>query len=85
MRRGSGVFLRLSSRDEQAEIYASTDLSGRTTYIRGAKLLYPYDLQAEPDDIIAHELAHIRLRSSSEARADSLARRWQSSVKQGLR
>lgn len=78
-------FLRLSSRDERAAIYASTDLSGRTTYIRGAKLLYPYDLQAEPDDIVAHELAHIRLQSSSEARADSLARLWQSGVKQDLR
>ena len=77
-------FLRLSGRDEQAEIYASTDLSGRTTYIRGAKLLYPYDLQAEPDDIIAHELAHIRLQSSSEARADSLAWLWQGVVKQNL-
>jgi hypothetical protein len=77
-------FLRLSGRDEQAEIYASTDLSGRTTYIRGAKLLYPYDLQAEPDDIIAHELAHIRLQSSSEARAESLARLWQGVVKQNL-
>lgn len=78
-------FLRLSGRGEQAEIYASTDLSGRTTYIRGAKLLYPYDLQADPDDIIAHELAHIRLQSSSEARADSLARLWQSVVKQDRR
>jgi hypothetical protein len=54
-------FLRLSGRDEQAAIYASTDLEGRTTYLRGAKLLYPYDLQAHPNDIIAHELAHIRL------------------------
>lgn len=78
-------FLRLSGRDEQAEIYASTDLSGRTTYIRGAKLLYPYDLQVGPDDIIAHELAHIRLQSSSEARADSLARLWQSVVRQDPR
>jgi hypothetical protein len=78
-------FLRLSGRDEQAEIYASTDLSARTTYIRGAKLLYPYDFQARPDYIIAHELAHIRLQSSNEARADSLARLWQSVVKQDLR
>ena len=63
-------FLRLSGREEQAAIYASTDLAGRITYIRGAKLLYPFDLQAEPDDIIAHELAHIQLESSSESRAD---------------
>ena len=50
--------------------------TGRTTYIRGAKLLYPYDLQADPDDIIAHELAHIRLQTESEARANDLARAW---------
>ncbi len=70
-------FLRLTGRDEQAEIYASTDLEGRMTYLRGDKLLYPYDLQAHPDDIIAHELAHILLQSESEARAVDLARRWQ--------
>ena len=78
-------FLRLSGRDEQAAIYASTDLEGQTTYLRGAKLLYPYDLEAHPDDIIAHELAHIRLQSESEARAVDLARRWQDRAKQGLR
>jgi hypothetical protein len=77
-------FLRFSGRYEQAAIYASTDLSGRTTYIRGAKLLYPYDLHAGPDDVIAHELAHIRLQSSSEACADGLALIWQSVVKPDL-
>lgn len=78
-------FLRLSGRGEHDAIYASTDLSGRTTYLRGAKLLYPYDLHAEPDDIIAHELAHIRLQTSSEMRADSLARLWQGGAKESVR
>ena len=78
-------FLRLSGRDEQADIYASTDLAGRTTYIRGAKLLYPYDLQASPGGIVAHELAHIRLQSDSEARADELVRLWQELAKPGSR
>jgi hypothetical protein len=78
-------FLRLSGRDEGAAIYASTDLTARTTYLRGSKLLYPYDLHAEPDDIIAHELAHIRLRTGSEARADELVRLWQGRAKQGVR
>jgi hypothetical protein len=69
-------FLRLSGRGDREGIYASTDLAERTTYLRGVKLLYPYDLYAEPDDIIAHELAHIWLDSSNESSADSLARRW---------
>lgn len=78
-------FLRLSGRDEQTAIYASTDLAGRTTYIRGAKLLYPNDLQACPAGIIAHELAHIRLQSDSEAGADDLVRLWQGLTKPGSR
>lgn len=78
-------FLRLSGRDEGAAIYASTDLDASTTYIRGSKLLYPYDLDADPDDIIAHELAHISLQTGSEARADALVRLWQGRAKLGLR
>jgi hypothetical protein len=78
-------FLRLSGRSEGAPVYASTDLDGRTTYIRGAKLLYPYDLQASPEGIIAHELAHIRLQSESEALANDLVRAWQGRAKLGFR
>ena len=70
-------FLRLSGRNEDAAIYASTDLDGTTTYIRGAKLLYPYDLQADPDGIIAHELAHIKLQTESEDLANDLVRAWE--------
>jgi len=78
-------FLRLSGRSEGAAIYASTDLGGRTTYIRGAKLLYPYDLHADPDEIVAHELAHIRLQSESESRVSDLVREWQGRAKLALR
>ena len=78
-------FLRLSGRSEGAPIYASTDLDGRTTYIRGTKLLYPYDLQTDPDGIVAHELAHIRLHSESEALANDLVRAWQGRAKLGFR
>jgi hypothetical protein len=74
-------FLRLSGRDEQAAIYASTDLNGSSTYIRGAKLLIPYDLDVDSDDVIAHELAHIWLRSASEPAADRLAQIWRDNVK----
>jgi hypothetical protein len=78
-------FIRLSGREEQAAIYASTDLAGRTTYIRGAKLLYPGDLRANPDDIIAHELAHIYLNGASESGADELARLWRGGGKEDVR
>jgi len=77
-------FLRLSGRSEGAAIYASTDLGGRTTYIRGAKLLYPYDLHVSPDGIVAHELAHILLRTESEARVNDLVRAWQGEGETGI-
>jgi hypothetical protein len=78
-------FLRLSGRAEGAAIYASTDLEGRTTYLRGAKLLYPYDLEASPEGIVAHELAHIWLRSEDEARAEELVRLWRGRANEGSR
>jgi hypothetical protein len=70
-------FLRLSGRQESATIYASTDLTSRTTYLRGAKFLNSGDFGARPEDMVAHELAHIRLQNSDEAAAAALARRWQ--------
>jgi hypothetical protein len=78
-------FLRLSGREEGAAIYASTDLEGRTTYIRGAKLLHSLDLPADPECIIAHELAHIWLQTDSEARAEDLVRLWQGRSRSRLR
>ncbi len=69
-------FLRLSGRQENEAIYASTDLEARTTYLRGAKLFIAIDLDAGGDSVIAHELAHIRLNSSDEQAAKELARAW---------
>ena len=74
-------FLRLSGRDERAAIYASTCLRERVTYIRGAKLLIPYDLDADPDEVIAHELAHIWLQSATEDGANRLAQLWRENGK----
>jgi hypothetical protein len=70
-------FLRLSGREEQDDIYASTDLETRTSYLRGAKLLQPGDFGIELNDIVAHELAHIQLHGGDESEAESLARDWE--------
>lgn len=72
-------FLRLSGRQGGEAIYASTDLEARTTYLRGAKLFNLSDFGAAADDVVGHELAHIRLNSSDEAAAEDLAHRWQRS------
>lgn len=69
-------FLRLSGRGEQDSIYASTDLAARTTYLRGAKLLNASDFGVELDGVVAHELAHIRLSTEDESKADALSRAW---------
>jgi hypothetical protein len=73
-------FLRLSGRAEGVEIYASTDLLGRTSYVRGSKLLNPCELQVNPDVILAHELAHIWLKTADETRVRDLVRSWQRAV-----
>jgi hypothetical protein len=67
-------FLRLSGRWEGDPIYASTDLAGRATYLRGAKLLTYEDFGVELDNVMRHELAHIRLNSTDEAEAEALSR-----------
>jgi len=69
-------FLRLSGRGEEDPIYASTDLAGRTTYLRGTGLSNAGDFGVEMDEVVAHELAHIRLNSQDESKARALARRW---------
>jgi len=76
-------FLRLTSRGEDEAIYASTDLEARVTYIRGFKLLDPLDSRTGPDEIVSHELAHIRLQTSGEAEAEQLARSWRGALREG--
>jgi hypothetical protein len=70
-------FLRRSGRGENEAIYASTDLEGRTTYLRGAKLLQVNDSGAELNAVMAHELAHIQLNSEDESKVASLVRQWE--------
>ena len=69
-------FLRRSGRRGEQGIYASTNLTLRTTYLRGATLLHPEDFRAQPAHVIAHELAHIVLSTSDEDRADAQCRKW---------
>ena len=69
-------FLALSGRPGRDEIVASTDLAARTTYLRGARLTRPGSFQAQPDDVISHELAHIELDSPEEQETAALAGRW---------
>lgn len=69
-------FLRLSGRGERDPIYASTDVEGRTTYLRAAKLLQPDDFGVEMDAVVAHELAHIWLRGGDEATTARLGDLW---------
>jgi hypothetical protein len=57
-------------------VYAVTDLEGRTTCVRGTTLLRPDQPQASPEHVVAHELAHIMLRTPDEDRAEQLARHW---------
>jgi hypothetical protein len=70
-------FLSLSGRSGEDRIYASTDLSARTTYLRGSKLLHTRDFGASPARIIAHELAHIQLHDRDEPTAERLGRWWE--------
>jgi hypothetical protein len=57
-------------------VYAVTDLEGGTTCVRGTTLLRPDQPQASPGHVIAHELAHIMLRTPDEDQAEQLTRRW---------
>ena len=69
-------FLQLSGRPEESQILASTDLTARTTYLRGDKLLNTIEFGANPEDIVGHELAHIQLHSADEFDAERLRQGW---------
>jgi hypothetical protein len=51
---------------------AATDLSGKTTYVRGFALIHIFsdDIVAQPRHIVAHELGHITLNTHNEAKAE---------------
>ncbi len=57
-------------------VYALTDIEGQVTCFRGFTLLHPDDPSAQPNHVVAHELAHIRLHTSDEDRAEALAQSW---------
>ena len=60
---------------EPGEHYGETDIDKGITLIRGYKLLYP-DMGASSDHVVAHELAHIMLRSRDEQKVDKQASLW---------
>ena len=56
--------------------YAETDIQDGITVLRGVTLLRPDAPGAAPDHVIAHELAHIALRSEDEDKVESMAQEW---------
>ena len=59
---------------------ALTDQKDHITYVRADAILHPQMGPAsEPEHIIAHELAHIYLKSDDERAVDDLAWRWSAS------
>ncbi len=57
-------------------VYALTDIDGQVTCFRGFTLVHPDSPSAEPNHVVAHELAHIRLHTRDEDRAEALAESW---------
>jgi hypothetical protein len=57
------------------KIVGTTDLENHVTYIRGDAVLHPfsYQLEAQPQHTIAHELGHITLNTHDEAKAENRA------------
>jgi hypothetical protein len=63
-------------RASEDTVYALTSLDARTTCFRGSTLLRPDRVEAQPDHVVAHELAHIALHTPDEDRVERLARQW---------
>ncbi|MFL6305249.1 MAG: hypothetical protein ACJ72H_17090 [Candidatus Sulfotelmatobacter sp.] len=61
--------------DGPGEHYGETDIEHNLTLIRGAKLTHA-DMGVSPERIVAHELAHVMLRSADEAKVDRQAFAW---------
>ncbi len=60
------------------EVYGTTYLKDRVTYIRGPKLIHPDDTSGVPSParIVAHELAHVILNTMDDDKAESQAVIW---------
>lgn len=64
------------------ERYGETDIKHNLTLIRGAKLIHA-DMGVTPEHIVAHELAHVMLRSTDEAKVDRQAFTWMAERRDG--
>ncbi|HEX6772448.1 MAG TPA: hypothetical protein VF126_10515 [Acidobacteriaceae bacterium] len=64
------------------ERYGETDIEHNLTLIRGAKLIHA-DMGVTPEHIVAHELAHVMLRSTDEAKVDRQAFTWMAERRDG--
>jgi hypothetical protein len=68
--------------DGPGERYGETDIKHNLTLIRGAKLTHA-DMGVTPEHIVAHELAHVMLRSTDEAKVDRQAFAWMAERRDG--
>lgn len=66
---------RLGMADDPREHYGETDIAHSLTLIRGPKLIQP-DMGVSPERIVAHELAHVMLHSTDEAKVERQAQLW---------
>ncbi len=69
------VMRKIGMADDPREHYGETDIDHNLTLIRGIKLIRP-DMGVSPEHIIAHELAHVMLHSTDEAKVDRQAFAW---------
>jgi hypothetical protein len=60
---------------DPGEQYGETDFDHNLVIIRGWKLTHP-DMGVSPAHIVSHELAHVMLHSSDEAKVDRQAQLW---------
>jgi hypothetical protein len=69
------VMRKIGMDDDLREHYGETDIKDNLTLIRGAKLTHA-DMGVPPERIVAHELAHVMLRSIDEAKVDRQTFAW---------
>ena len=68
--------------DGPGERYGETDIAHNLTLIRGDKLIHA-DMGVTPEHIVAHELAHVMLHSTDEAKVDRQAFAWMAERRDG--
>jgi hypothetical protein len=62
--------------NEHIEYYGQTDIDHGITFIRGWTLTHPDRIEANPEHVIAHEMAHVYLHSRDEKLVDETAEQW---------